>query len=60
MAESGMTFGDSRWGVELFLYEYDSIGTFCSSAEGVQEGAKVLLQQLCQPQWSFKVGSIVF
>lgn len=55
-----LSFRDSRWGVRLFVYEYDSIRTFCSSAEGVQEEAKVMLQQLCQPQWSFKVGIIAF
>ena len=55
-----LSFRNSSWGVQLFLYEYDSTRTFCSSAEGVQEGAKVFLQQLCQPQWSFKVGNIAF
>jgi hypothetical protein len=29
-----LSFRNSSWGVQLFLYEYDSTRTFCSSAEG--------------------------
>lgn len=55
-----LSFQNSPWGVRLFLYEYDSIRTFCSSSEDFQKEAKVMLQQLRQPQWSFKVGIIAF
>lgn len=42
------------------FYGCGSICTCCNDAKGVQEGAKVFVQQLCQPQWSLKVDDMAF
>lgn len=34
--------------VQLLVYKFDSIRTFCTSADGVSRQADNLLQQICQ------------